>query len=229
VKVLDELETMRRVAKGSLSLSRLGRCELRLIQGHHALAQAHHPKLARMLRRILTKGTFGPSLVCVPRIFAAMPPGKEPWYGEFVKAPRLFTNHTYEYGSTFVSRRDAWVGMVDEPAYWQCVRGLWQDRPVLLVAGSDKGLVAKDSGFLGNAASVQVLQSVARDAWSDRDRILDECLRWVDIAPGQDPLVYLSLGATATVLAHDLTMCGIQALDMGHMAQSWLHVGKQAA
>ena len=107
------------------------------------------------------------------------------------------------------------------------VRGIWQDRPVLLVHGSEKGL-RKEHGFLGNAASVQLLQSVARDAWADHDRLMDECVRWASISPKQQPLVVMALGATATVLAHDLTLCGIQALDIGHMASSWLHNGKQA-
>ena len=227
MRVLSELETMQRVAEGNLSLARLGRCELRLMQGHSGLAQGNNDKLCRALRKVI-RSQLQPLMVCVPRIFEAMPPGKVKWYREFLEprvVPDLFRDRVY--GSTFVSRRDAWVGMDDEAGYWQIVRGIWQDRPVLLVAGSDKGLAARE--FLGNAASVQVLQSMARDAWVDRDRLMAECLRWVSLAPRQHaPLIYLALGATATVLAHDLTLCGIQALDMGHCASSWSHSGKQA-
>ena len=223
MRVLTELETMRRVAEGNLSLSRMGRCELRIMQGHSGLAQGPHPTLRRALHMVLRKPLSG-LLVCVPRIFDAMPPGKALWYQEFLGFD--FPDRTY--GSTFVSRRDAWVGMEDKAAYWAIVRRIWQDRPVLLVHGSEKGLQARDSGMLGNAASIQVLQSMRCDAWADRDRLIDECLRWAEIARQQSPLVCMCLGATATVLAFDLTRLGIQALDIGHMASSWEGTGKQA-
>ena len=227
MRVLSELETMQRVADGNLSMSRFGRCELRLMRGHSGLAQAANDKLCRALRKVM-RSQLSSLMVCVPRIFEGLPPGKDRWYGEFL-GPRiradLFKGRTAA-GSTFVSRRDAWVGMDDEESYWKLVRAIWANRPVLLVHGSVKGLAAQN--FLGNAASVQVMQSMARDAWSDRERLMDECLRWAEIAPRQQPLVYLALGATATVLAHDLTLCGIQAMDMGHMASSWLREGKQA-
>ena len=157
-----------------------------------------------------------------------MPPGKEQWYQEFTlpRARDALLLKDWTYGSTFVSRRDAWVGMEDEEAYWRLVRGIWQDRDVLLVAGSAKGLQA--GALLTNAASVKVLQSLERNAWTDRDRLMEACLAWVQDEKPRDPLVYLALGATATVLAHDLTICGIQALDLGHMAGSWLKEGKQA-
>ena len=230
MRVLTEFETMRRVAERGLSLARFGRCEFRLMQMQRGLAQDQDPILCRTLRRVVrTKPGRWPVLICLPRIYDAMPPGKAQWYGEFTSQrarDALLVKEDRTYGSTFVSRRDAWVEMEDEKAYWRLVRGIWQDRDVLLLVGSPKGLQA--GGFLNNAVSVKVLQSLERNAWADRDRLMEECLAWVQDEKPRDPLVYLALGATATVLAHDLTILGIQALDLGHMAGSWLKQGKQA-
>ena len=33
-----------------------------------------------------------------------------------------------------------------------------------------------------------------------------------------------ALGASATVLAYDLGVAGVQALDIGHMPQSWMEI-----
>ena len=114
---------------------------------------------------------------------------------------------------------------MDEAAYWPLVRGIWRKRPVLLVAGSGKGRRAL-AGFLGGASSVDTLDAPERDAWAAYSAILGDCLAWA--RSKRAPLVYLALGATATVLAFELSARGVQALDLGHMAQSWHKVDMKA-
>jgi hypothetical protein len=226
MKVLSEFETMQKVRRSDLSLARFGRCELRLIQGHDGLAQRWCPLLQQRLRRVL-HSTPGQCLVCIPRVWP-LPPGKDRWYGEFTAPGLGLFDPERTYGSTFVSRRDAWVDLPahDEGRYWAMVRGTWEARPVLLVAGSAKGRFTLDSGFVANAAAVELLPAPQRDAWTERERLTDDCLTWA--SRNLDPVVYLALGATATIMAHDLALAGVQALDLGHMAQSWAKVGKQA-
>jgi hypothetical protein len=219
-KVLSEMATMRRVAETGCNLARAGRCELKLALGRPGLAQTTDPGLQKRLRKILKAGDER-VLVCLPRVFEGFPDAnKEKYYAEFL-APGivydLFARGSSVYGSTFVSRRDGWIEDMDEAAYWPLVRGIWQDRPVLLVAGSPKG--KKATGFLDNAASVDTLDCPERDAWGFYEGVLADCLAWA--RPKKRPLIYAALGATAAVLCAELATHGVQALDLGHMWQSW--------
>lgn len=226
--VLSELATMQRVAETGCNLARAGRCELKLALGRSGLAQAPDPVLAKRLRKILLSDAEH-TLVCLPRVFDGFPDAnKEHFYAEFTR-PEVMAELFRPwgtYGSTFVSRRDGWVGMDDEDAYWQLVRGIWQDRPVLLVAGSAKGHRAM-GGFLRNAASVDVLDAPERDAWAAYGGILADCLAWAKVK--ERPLVYAALGATAAVLSYGLGKRGVQCLDLGHAAQSWHRADMKAA
>ena len=211
---------MRAVAERGLCLSRHGRCELKLALARSGLAQVPVPSLQRRLHEVL-KSRDKRVLVCIPRVFEGFPDlNKEHFYAEFTEPEvvRHLFHPDKEYGSTFVSRSDGWIGDMDEDAYWQLVRGIWQGRPVLLIAGSGKGKGAAGD-FLANARSVDVLDAPERDAWASYKGIRKDCLAWA--ATKDRPLVYAALGATAAVLCHDLAAHGIQGLDLGHMAQSW--------
>ena len=130
-------------------------------------------------------------MVCVPRIFEAMPPGKEVVPGVSRPVARAVPR-TGPSARPSSRRRDAWVGMADEDAYWEMVRGIWQDRPVLLVAWQREG--AGGQGFrlprhrrLGPGAAVG-----GAGCLGDRDRLMDECLRWARSRPSKQPLVYMA-------------------------------------
>lgn len=217
--VLSELETVQRLVDGRLNMSRLGFCETKLIYGRSGLAQAPDPTLAKRLRKLLWS-TDDRTLVCIPRVFDEMPEGKAKWY-EWITDPKLIEDlglARRERGSTFVSRRDGFTPGMDEDAYWRLVRGQWQDRPVLLLAGSGKGLRAQDE-FLANAASVDVLQAPERDAWASYEAIRADCLAWAGVK--RAPFVYAALGASAAILCAEIAKHGVQAQDWGHAAQSW--------
>ena len=217
--VLSEMETVQRLAAGRLNMSRLGFCECKLIYGRSGLAQAPDPVLAKRLRKLL-RSTDERTLVCIPRVFDEMPSGKAKWY-EWITKPDVMGELFRPwgtYGSTFVSRRDGFSPGMDENAYWRLVRSQWQDRPVLLLAGSGKGLRAQDE-FLANAASVDVLQAPERDAWASYEAIRADCLAWAGVK--RDPFVYAALGATAAILCAEMAKHGVQAQDWGHAAQSW--------
>ena len=43
----------------------------------------------------------------------------------------------------------------------------------------------------------------------------------VEIANQENPLILISLGPTATVLAYDLSKTGVQAIDIGHITNMY--------
>lgn len=226
--VLSEMETMQRVADTGCNMARLGKCELKLAQGRNGIAQRADDTLRKRLRKLLLSDQRH-TLVCLPRIFETMPPHKAHHYAQFTTpgVVRDLFAAGKTYGSTFVSRRDGWMDdMPDEAAYWRTVRGIWAGRPVLLVAGSSKAHRAAD-GLLDNAGSLDVLDAPARDAWAAYEGIRADCEAWAQIRAR--PLVVAALGAAATVLCHDLGKRGVQAIDVGHMAQSYARQDPKAA
>ncbi len=224
--VLTETATMQFVADTGCSLARMGKCEFKLALDRNGIAQRTDDVLRKRLRKML-KSEQTHTLICLPRIFESMPADKARHYAQFTTPAmirELFAENKL-YGSTFVSRRDGWAADMDEPAYWRTVRGIWHDRPVLLVAGSGKAHRAADD-LLDNAASVTVRDAPSRDAWADYETILADCWAWVKTR--ERPLVVAALGATATVLCHDLGKHGVQALDIGHMSQSYTRMDPKA-
>ena len=217
--VLSEMATVQRLAAGRLNMSRLGFCEFKLIYGRSGLAQEPDPTLAKRLRKLL-RSADERTLVCIPRVYDQMPAGKAKWY-QWITEQKLIDDLELagrERGSTFVSRPDGWIDDMDEVAFWPLIRGQWQDRPVLLLHGSNKGLRARD-GFLDNAASVDVLRAPNRDAWASYEAIKSDCLAWAAVK--REPFVYAALGATAAILCADLAKHGVQAQDWGHCANGW--------
>ena len=63
------------------------------------------------------------------------------------------------------------------------------------------------------AASIRRIIAPAKNAFSMYDEILTAAEKYAE----KDTLVLISLGPTATVLAYDLAMKGIQALDIGQL------------
>lgn len=211
--VLSEFETIRQALAGK-SLARYGDGELRLMAGRGtAVTQEASPKLAAELRDIL-KNPPENCLVCLP--IAKNSPKGEMW--------ARYQDHSFlkyfgpgPYGSAFISRPDS-APWIDTDAYWRDVRGLWEGKDVIFVAGTDRSL--RDADFAA-AKSVHKIDAPRRDAYAEIDRIE------ADILAAADPAlrVILCLGPTATVLAARLARKGIHALDLGHIGQYMRHAG----
>lgn len=216
--VLDEWETLRRVRDSHLSLSRYGDGEAKLARDVGAKTQQADPDLAAALRGILTN-PHPRVMVCIPRIFDADPSLNPGYWRQYTRNFIKRCKPDHQWGSSFVSRRDAWP-IEDEDAYWHEWRSIWAHRRVLLVTGSGKGMRSKD--LLSTAASIEVLDVPRQSAWSAYQGALDDCRAWA--ACKADPCVVAACGAMATVLCHGLGSEGVQALDVGHMAQSWARV-----
>lgn len=215
-RVLKEWKTLRAIQAGGLSMARLGDGEIKLARGVSCKTQPCHSGIDKRMRRLLATPRAG-VLVCIPRIWPDEPPlATKGFWSQHRAAFEQFCDPVTAYGSSFVSRRDAWP-IPDEAAYWREWQSIWAGRPVLLVTGSNKGLSSR-KGLLSTARSVDVLETPRPDAWAAYEGILADCRAWASAK--RDPCVVAACGAAATVLCHDLGGEGIQALDVGHMSQS---------
>lgn len=170
--------------------------------------------LAKALRKTAATN-FKKLIVAIPRIFEHIPEAKHRWARWRQPARCVMWDERKAYGSAFISRPD-FYGVPFGQEYWNTMRRLWAWRDVLLVRGDDKR-----PALFSNAGSVELMRAPNRDAWASYHDVLAECLTWA--AEHKDGLVIAQLGPTATVLAHDLAIRGVQCLDLGKADRFYRH------
>jgi hypothetical protein len=224
-RVLGDHDTIDWIVQKECSFARLGDGEYRLVMGQGCKTQAKDQNLTGRLREILQNrdprvlvgilDLYSGKAVATPwrsRARTTARYGTRAWAASYLRPGTT-------YGCASVTRLCNWA-LGDRPAWWAKVGLIWQDRDVLLVTGSAKGVqtlpVIKPRAR--SVASLQLGKKV--NAWSDYEQILGFCLDWSS-GGWKKSLVLSSLGATATVLAYDLGLRDVQALDIGHLAQSF--------
>lgn len=89
---------------------------------------------------------------------------------------------------------------------------IWEKRNILLIEGNGACIGVRND-LLEGASNVRRIIAPSHNAFSDYERILFLAKKH----SLEDTLVLISLGPTATVLAYDLAIEGIQALDIGQL------------
>lgn len=209
-RVRDEKETMRRVLAGA-SIARFGDGEFALAENRSIRPQRGRPDLAERLRGILL-GDAAPCMVGIPNIaaLASLPPKKARFWAKYARCAALLAPDV-NYASSFITRPDN-APALDTPEYWRQLESLWAGQDVTLVRGDDPNgtgavsLVKKD---LASARTVTEVVAPGVNAWDKYPAILEEV--------GRPRRALLCLGATATVMAVDLSRLGVHAIDLGHV------------
>lgn len=209
--MLDEFKTLELLHQG-YSIARYGDGELNLCHGLPAKLQHPDPKLADRLKEILA--VKNPDcLVGIPRLgFAEMPQRKKLFWAKYTTSKYTDLYKQEQYASAFITRPDS-APMINVSEYWHSVFSLWRDKEVLLVQGERSNF--NNVGIMGNARSISVFECPVRNAFDCYDLLLQAIK--AELIGKYNPLVVLSLGATATVLAWDLSKY-VQALDLGHLS-----------
>lgn len=89
---------------------------------------------------------------------------------------------------------------------------IWKERNVILVEGK-YARIGIGNDLLSAARGIKRIICPPKNAWDYYDAILEE----VEKTAQEDDLICISLGPTATVLAYDLAIKGLQALDIGQL------------
>lgn len=197
--VLGEFDTIAAVLAGR-SLARYGDGEFKMCRGGGIKSQVANGALSARLRDILQDA--GECLVGIPNIHSETP--KSDFWKKFTRCAELL-NPQHSYVSAFVSRPDS-APWIDTPDYWAMVESLWLGRAVTLVRGSSKSLTADD---LHGAGEVTEIIAPRQNAWSEYEQLLKRI--------GRPERALLCLGPTATVMAVDLCVRGVHAIDLGHV------------
>lgn len=211
-------QTMRRLRAERLSFARFGDGEFRIMlrPEFNLRFQPWSAGLAGDLRAVLTMDGFDPA-----RLLLGFPyPYRNlHWTGVWLDiwhevAPLLDRGLTY--GNSHVSR----------PVFFQQLgaggvrlwRDLWAGADVCVITGEGSRFVLVPALF-DTVASSRFVYSTPVDAYADLPRLMQ-------VLQDEDPdrLYLISLGPAGTLVAAWLSRMGRQAVDVGHISDSWANV-----
>ena len=108
-------------------------------------------------------------------------------------------------------RLDAFLSTVRCQKDIDRMKRIWQDRKIVLITNPETWNMAVDCGLFCNAKQQNSIETLAAESFDAYKTLLQQAKRH-----SNDTLFLLACGPTATVLAHDLHLCGYQAVDIGH-------------
>ena len=195
------------MALGGMSVSRFGDGEIMLMTGRSIPYNEWSQQLQDEL--IAVAGCTDTGLLkCIPNIYKSH---RKAWVQQYEQYGYLFPGSLY--GSQFINRPDS-APWTDTDEFRGKVRRLWKDRNVVLVYGTQTGKKKSlTPDMLWDAASVTPVLCEPINAYSSIDSIEE---RIVSSVAGEQAIVVMCLGPTATVLASRLQKKhSIWSVDLG--------------
>ncbi|GGP05323.1 glycosyl transferase [Cloacibacterium rupense] len=218
-KVLGIGETIFEIANHKKSISRFGDGEFRLILPNENLKfQEENQLLTERLKEVLTSDLEN-HLVAIPESFQSVKAFKlnvKYWWIDFINkygnqlAP--YFKKDKSYGNAFISR--FYLDYKDKSQVQKNIRNLkkiWEGKDILIVEGEYSRLGIGNDLF-DNTASLQRILCPSKNAFSKYNAILEMTKKL-----GENKLILIALGPTATVLSYDLALAGFWAVDIGHV------------
>jgi len=230
--VLDTLSSLKILSNSTLSLSRYGDGEFKLIAGESLTFQPFDRGLQQRLSSILSKPQSVSHRVAIPYAMHSVK-------GLTLRSSKFWLCHCNEIRKTVYPLLDAEYQYLDSQvsrfyinrrdrslssAYLSAWQALWKEKDILLIEGAETRFGAGND-LLDGANSIKRILCPSVDAWARYSDILASTLKH----SASCDLVLLALGPTATVLAYDLSQNGIRAIDSGNldMEYEWMKRGSR--
>jgi hypothetical protein len=206
VKTIDE--TIDKLVSGNLSLARYGDGEFLLCLDRPISFQKNNKELRKRLVEILTTPNNPHCLIAISefRTERLTPFWKQFWFENIEDiATMLIPSATYYNQSV---TREVKLHHIEK------MKTIWDNRFVIFVVGKGSRFDVQHELFSAISGS-SVLFGLPVNAWDNYDDLLKEVT--TEAGKHSQPLVICALGPTATAMAFDLSLKGIQALDLGHL------------
>ncbi len=94
---------------------------------------------------------------------------------------------------------------------YKSLKKIWDNRNIVIIEGSNTKLGVRND-LLNNAKAIERIICPPTNAFNKYVEILNAAKQI-----SKDKLILVSLGPTATILVYDLTLCGYQVIDTGHI------------
>lgn len=218
IKSLSYDDTLNMALNLSISISRFGDGEIRLINREDIEFQKSSILLSDRLKEVLTSNKKN-HLVCIPNVFKSMSlytiNDKNFWRKHLTKYRKIWNKYLTTkkyYGDAFITR--PYMNYKDKTRsdfYFNEFKKIWNNRDVLLVEGKLTRFGVSNS-LLNNCKSLKRILCPPTDAFEWYQQIKQSVLKHYN-----NHLVLVSLGPTATILSYDLSLLGIQSIDIGHL------------
>lgn len=228
INVKNNEESLEWIKENKCSVARFGDGEFDIIAGRDIPYQDYDEKLARTMCEILSIQSDENYLVCLPDVFERTERYTQGvvdfWENHLANNKHLYIENCKNewYGSTFLSR--PYIDLADKSGcgeYFENLKGLWENRDVLIVEGkTSRSGVGND--LFDKAASVKRIICPSKNAYFRLNDIENIIRRY-----GKDKLVLVMLGPTAKAISYDLSKEGFWIVDIGHIDSEyeWYRMG----
>lgn len=216
IKSIDE--TLDYIVSTQCSVSRFGDGEFAIIQGSHNGFQRADYVLANRLFQVLSDPVDN-HIVCLPDIFGSLTRYKDNsrifMRGLLYKERRawltLFDNKREYYNAFFTRPYNMFLDKTNTERWFEKAKCIWNKKDILIIEGKFSRLGVGNDLF-HNARSIQRILGPERNAFDKYNELLENAKRY-----GNNKLILIALGMTATVLSYDLARLGFWAIDIGHI------------
>lgn len=219
IKVLSIESTLDLIIENNFSVIRIGDGEIAVLNGEDISFQKYNIDMTNRLKYVITNSTDN-LLICIPDIFGNLdqytPKSKFFWnshrnaYLGFYK--RTFSKITY--GNSFISRPYLIFSNKNNEIMvnrFERIKKIWDMKDILIIEGlTTRSGVGND--LFSNTKSVKRILCPPTNAFEKYDEILEAAKKY-----GKNKLVLTMLGPTAKILTYDLSIMGIQTIDIGHI------------
>src|SRR5215510_8552755 len=229
-KIKSLTETLDDILIHQKSISRFGDGELKLMLNKGSIVfQAESQELSRRLKEVL-RSDLANLIIALPGPLCSVKKeiltSRLFWlrfinsYGNLLSA---YLDQNRLYGNAGISR--FYLGLTDKRLSAQILEQLkkiWDKKDVLIVEGEFSRMGVGNDLFANTAGLVRLV-CPATNAFAKYDEILTAAKQY-----GQDKLILIALGPTATILSHDLAQNGYWAIDIGHVDVEYMWMLSQA-
>lgn len=219
-KILSFEDTINQIIRNQKSISRFGDGEFRLLTKERGIYfQNLNDKIAERLNDVLNSDLPN-HLVCIPSSFNTQENLKRAvkvhWLHFINQKGKAITvaierQHNI-FGDALITRfyldyksKKKVQGKVNS------LKKMWENRDLLIVEG-ELSRLGIGNDFFNNAKSVGRILCPSMNAFEKYEEILEASKQY-----GQNKLIVIALGPTATILAYDLAKENYWALDLGHI------------
>ncbi|MGX7393446.1 SP_1767 family glycosyltransferase [Carnobacterium mobile] len=219
-KIYSIEETIDKIITDKVAVSRYGDGEFKWMANRNQQSfQKNSPQLKNRLIEII-KTDEKNHIVCLTDVFGDLNQYTEEaklWWEIFMGKFRYkwisFLKPGKDYYNTNITR--PYMDYKDKENIgerFELLKGIWNERNLLIIEG-EKTRLGINNDLFDNASSIKRILCPSTNAFDKYDVIINS----IKSSTTKNDLILIALGPTATILAYDLSLVGLQAIDIGHI------------
>ena len=218
LKIFSDKETLNQIIKYKKSISRFGDGEFRLILGKNIRFQKSNKILSNKLFEVLNSNDkdFLIGINIPYRILNKLTNHEIKFWTKYFKRYRFkiinLLNIKKKYYSATITRfYYRYKDKSNASNFIKQLKKIWENKNILIIEG-DKSRIGIGNDLFNNAKSIKRIICPSQNAFKVYDKIIKQVTKL-----GENRLILVALGPTASILTYDLYKLGYQSIDFGHL------------